>query len=149
MIEIILFSLGLHHIPDVGKMVEDFHINRTTQFIVQFEGFHSCPYKDAGGYSVGYGSKSNGYCLTKPQARQIVRKEVERLDDLITAKYDLNYNQRMALVSFTYNTPVTQPALRTEFPVYDDQKVYDVFMQYAWLRGLKKRRLVEYYYFSL
>ena len=83
---------------------------RGARLIAEFEGFRSCPYRDAVGvWTIGYGStKGVGpgtRCITKAQALARMKREVsatygKAVDDL---PVKLNQHQFDALTSFVYN----------------------------------------------
>ena len=80
------------------------------KLIAEFEGFRSCPYRDAVGvWTIGYGSTRgvgpNTKCITRSQALDRMKREVDErygkaVNDL---KLPLNQNQFDALTSFVYN----------------------------------------------
>lgn len=78
--------------------------------IKSFEGLELKAYKDSVGVTtIGYGSTgphvSMGMTITKEQAEQLLKKDLERFErgvsDLV--KVPLNQNQFDALVSFSFN----------------------------------------------
>ena len=84
--------------------------DRGARLIADFEGFRSCPYRDAVGvWTIGYGSTKgvgpNSPCLTRTQALARMKREVGatygRAVNDVGVK--LNQNQFDALVSFVYN----------------------------------------------
>ena len=83
---------------------------RCVRFVARFEGFRPCPYRDpVGVWTVGYGHTQgvgpNTSCITKREARRLLRDDLrifaKAVDDLIHR--NLTARQRDALVSFTYN----------------------------------------------
>lgn len=92
---------GIMNISDAGL-----------QIIRNFEGFSPNPYKDAGGWSIGYGhymgAKPTMQSVTKDQAENLLVSDTGKAVNAITkfVKVPLTQNQFDALVSFTYNVGV-------------------------------------------
>lgn len=147
-----IFGLILSAFILASDIDKEVIIQNSTDFIISFEGFRSCPYPDAGGWSVGYGSLAKTQsCLSEKQARLIVEKEVERIREKVIDQYGyiFNENEQVAIISFAYNTPRTQPAFKNQnciegFKNKDREKVKLCFSNYQWLRGLKIRREKEF-----
>ncbi len=80
--------------------------------IKSFEGFRSCPYRDAVGvWTIGYGSTKgvgpNTKCVSRNQAENRLRSEVDATYGAAVDKIaGLNQNQHDALTSFVYNVGV-------------------------------------------
>jgi lysozyme len=84
--------------------------DRGAQLIANFEGFRSCPYRDAVGvWTIGYGSTKGvgpgSKCISRAQALARMKREVgetygKAVDNL---PVELNQNQFDALTSFVYN----------------------------------------------
>jgi lysozyme len=84
--------------------------DRGAKLIANFEGFRSCPYRDAvGKWTIGYGSTKgvgpNSKCISREQALARMKREVDQtygkaINDL---PVKLNQNQFDALTSFVYN----------------------------------------------
>lgn len=79
------------------------------ELLKRFEGFSNTPYRDAGGYSIGYGhyigSKPTINYISKDDAENLLRQDISKAEDVIRryVKVPLNQNQFDALVSFVYN----------------------------------------------
>ena len=82
---------------------------RGAKLIESFEGFRSCPYRDAIGiWTVGYGSTkgvdSSTKCISQQAAEDRMMREVDATYGAAVNKIGgLNQNQHDALVSFVYN----------------------------------------------
>lgn len=81
-----------------------------TDLIKSFEGLELKAYKDSVGVTtIGYGSTgshvSMGMTITKEQAEQLLKKDLERFEKGVSdiVKVPLNQNQFDALVSFSFN----------------------------------------------
>ena len=130
--------------------------------IKEFEGFAAKPFYDYTQYSVGYGTacKPGDYPngITKAQADQLLRAEIEKIEDHLNRfaeKYSLNWSQQQydALVSFTYNlgTNWMNSASTFRSAVTDDARDNDfIFAMTMWCnaggvinKGLVQRRLAE------
>lgn len=81
--------------------------------IERFEGFSQVPYKDAQGYSIGYGHfilpGENLTAITKGQARELLEQDaaIAEAEVKTSVKVPLTQNQFDALVSLTYNIGIT------------------------------------------
>lgn len=85
---------------------------RGVDLVARFEGFKSCPYRDAvGTWTVGYGHTEgvtrSSKCISRRRARRLLRRELNRkylpaVRALPTFRR-LNQHQVDALVSFVYN----------------------------------------------
>lgn len=80
------------------------------KLIQDFEGLELKAYKDSVGIlTIGWGSTgphvSAGMTITKEQAEQLLKKDLERFEKGVSdlVKVDLNQNQFDALVSFSFN----------------------------------------------
>ena len=79
------------------------------RLIESFEGFRSCPYRDAVGvWTIGYGSTKgvgpNTKCVSRREAEDRLRREVTATYGAAVDKIDgLNQAQYDALCSFVYN----------------------------------------------
>lgn len=77
--------------------------------IKRFEGFSPSPYRDAQGWSIGYGHfilpGENLSWVDQAQAEDLLRKDAARAVDTVNNLVDvpLSQNQFDALVSFTFN----------------------------------------------
>lgn len=76
--------------------------------IKKFEGCSLTAYKDAGGYSIGYGhyGARKGDRITQAQADSYLIQDLKWVEDAVNAAsavYGFNQNQYDALCSFTYN----------------------------------------------
>jgi lysozyme len=82
---------------------------RGAKLIEGFEGFRSCPYRDAVGvWTIGYGStkgvNSNTKCISQQDAEDRMMREIDATYGAAVNKIaGLNQNQHDALVSFVYN----------------------------------------------
>ncbi len=86
--------------------------------IKKFEGCKLKTYRDTGGIpTIGYGHTGSdvrsGQCISKQEAENLLRKDVERFEKAVNTevKVSLSQNQFDALVSFAFN--VGQGNLRT------------------------------------
>lgn len=84
--------------------------DKGANLIKQFEGFRSCPYRDAVGvWTIGYGSTKGvgpkSKCISKARAERRMRREVDARYGAAVNKLpkQLNQNQFDALTSFVYN----------------------------------------------
>ena len=129
--------------------------------IKQFEGFRPEAYQDSVGvWTIGYGTTringqpvTQGMTITKDQALQLVKQEVNKLWSRIESitKVNLNDNQMNALVDFAYNLGFN--ALKTSTLMkYVNESQFDkaadefdrwVFAGGKVLPGLVKRREAE------
>lgn len=90
---------------------------RCVNLVAHFEGFFSCPYNDPVGYAtIGFGhligyrrvtqaDRRRWGCLTRPQAKALLRKDLKASANEVRrlVKVPLNRRQFSALVSFTFN----------------------------------------------
>lgn len=84
------------------------------RFITGWEGFSSCPYRDAVGvWTIGYGSTAgvgpSSPCVTKRRARRRLKREINATyAPAVTRLINRNLNQEQfdALCSFVYNVGV-------------------------------------------
>lgn len=89
--------------------------------IKEFEGLSLKPYRDATGYSIGYGhfiKESESYLMngiTLEQAELLFNTDIETVQNLLNSRitYPLNQNQFDALASLAFNVPyaVTQGSI--------------------------------------
>lgn len=83
--------------------------NSTLQLIKRFEGFSAVPYRDANGFSIGYGHfivpGESFTTLTEPEAYDLLRFDVRRFSDAVktAVTVPLTQSQFDALVSLAYN----------------------------------------------
>lgn len=122
----------------------------TARFIAQYESFVSCPYKDSGGWSVGYGQLAKSKrCISQKEAMNTLEKSSSRITKKVEKKFSfLTENQKTALVSFAYNTPNTHPLfsrndLEEAIKNKDKNKMTAIFLEYAPYRGNEIRRKAE------
>jgi len=126
--------------------------NEAFQFIVKSEGFNSKCYIDGagGGYSQGYGHMCLGGKISELDSRQILLKDIIRINELIIG--DFSINQRVGMISFLYNHPVTQKGyinrINNNFPEFQSllwQKSNNhVYHNGVRQGGLLTRRKEEY-----
>lgn len=85
---------------------------KSKQLIKRVEGFSKTAYKDADGYSIGYGhfivngdNIANGDTITETYAETLLDNDMDIAHDVIAryVKVGLNPNQYAALMSFVYN----------------------------------------------
>lgn len=121
--------------------------------IKKFEGCSLKAYKDANGYSVGYGhfGVSADTVITQAQADEYlkndiawVRKAIEKWDSI----YHFSQNEIDALASFTYNCGTGSLAQLVGNGTRDRKTISDKFVLYnksmdKVLSGLTRRRLEE------
>lgn len=87
-------------------------ISGAINLIKGFEGFSPTAYKDARGYSIGYGHfilpGENLSRITEDQATQLLIQDTSKAQDAVTnyVTVPLTQNQNDALVSLTYNIGV-------------------------------------------
>lgn len=129
-----------------------------TEFISSFEGFRSCPYSDAGGYSIGYGTyaEENSQCISKEEGKKRLRYSIngvyKRVLKIEEYKH-LNDNQIASILSFGYNTPRDMPVLNNKacinsFSEENREGIEKCLYSYTlkgskYERGLRKRRNAE------
>jgi GH24 family phage-related lysozyme (muramidase) len=135
--------------------------DRGANLIANFEGFRSCPYKDAVGvWTIGYGSTKgvgpNANCISKAQALERMKREVDAtygkaVNDLPVID-DLTQNQFDALASFVYNlgpgainskTGIGQALRRKQWNRAADEMLEWDKAGGRVLAGLKRRRREE------
>lgn len=81
----------------------------TLQTIIGFEDFSSKPYRDAKGWSIGYGHymglSPTIESISRADAYDLLRSDAQTARDAVTAKINLpmNQNEFDALVSLAYN----------------------------------------------
>jgi lysozyme len=80
----------------------------TADIIKKYEGFRANAYRDAGGWSVGYGhviQPGEPRHVTEPQASRMLSDDVAIREQIIAklVRVPLTPNQRAALVSLVYN----------------------------------------------
>lgn len=102
-------ALALYKKDELIMMVKSVS-NSGLKFLASIEGFSAMPYKDAQGYSVGFGhfilpSDSFVYPMDKSQGYDLLYQDVTLATDKINSlvKVQLNQNQYDALTSFVYN----------------------------------------------
>jgi lysozyme len=88
--------------------------NSTLQLIKRFEGFSSIRYRDARGFSIGYGhfiqpGESFPASFSEPEAYDLLRADTQRFSETIknAVTVTLTQNQFDALVSLAYNIGAT------------------------------------------
>lgn len=83
--------------------------NSTLQTIIHFESFSKLPYRDANGWSIGYGHfmgpRPTMQSISVAEAYDLLRTDVKRFSDRVKAvvKQPMNQNQFDAMVSLAYN----------------------------------------------
>lgn len=129
--------------------------------IKKYEGFRSESYQDSVGvWTIGYGTTringqpvKEGMTITKDQALQLVKQEVNKLWSQIESitKVSLNENQMNALVDFAYNLGFNALKTSTLMMYVNESKFDEAANQFSrWvyaggkvLPGLVKRREAE------
>ncbi len=108
-------------------------------------GFQSKAYKDAGGYSIGYGhylgTKITEDNISRARALQLLAQDMGIADTAITryVKVPLTQNQRDALVSFIYNVGVGAFSSSTLLKLLNAGDVQGAAKQFAaWNKSLGK-----------
>lgn len=95
-----------------GVSIMDFSDNGI-EVIKRFEGFSAVPYKDAQGFSIGYGHfikpGENFTAVSEAQARTLLKQDAAIANAAVknSVKVPLTQNQHDALVSLTYNIGIT------------------------------------------
>lgn len=86
-----------------------------TELIISFEGFSSTCYEDGKGYSHGFGHKCLGGLISEDSSKNILKREAKRLYNKIEPLYPFASKDRLVgLISYTYNTPLKQPAINNK-----------------------------------
>ena len=125
--------------------------------IRSFEGLRLLAYKDFGGVvTIGYGTTAGvkmGDTVTKAEAEELLRLDVQRFVDHIAAlvTVPLNQNQQDALISFVYNVGPHSFAKSTMLKLINQGLIEDAANQFLrWnraggqvLAGLTRRRIAE------
>ena len=118
---------------------ESDYIDRTVDFLVKKEEFNPLCYKDAGGYSQGYGHKCIQPIISKNWSRKVLEKEVVRIRKMITRK-NLSTDQLVGIISFLYNHPNTQQLhlknINTNFDEFV-RTLRDKAENYVWIDGVR------------
>ena len=84
----------------------------TLQLVKRFEGFSPTPYRDARGWSIGYGHymgpQPTMQSISESDAYDLLRSDVQTASDAVKATIGtaLSQNQFDALVSFAYNVGI-------------------------------------------
>lgn len=81
-------------------------IEETFKLITEHEGFRAKCYPDGRGYSQGFGHYCLGGAISKENSKNILLKEIKRLEAKIPPQY--NWKERVGITSFIYNHPVRQ-----------------------------------------
>lgn len=127
--------------------------NKGIDLIKKYEGCNLKAYKDANGYSIGYGHfgvKSTD-TITQAQAEKYLKNDIEWVRKAIE-KWDIIYhfsqNEIDALASFTYNCGAGNLAKLLGNGTRDRKTISDKFVLYnkslgKVLPGLTRRRLEE------
>lgn len=84
------------------------------EFIKSFEGLSLKPYKDANGYSIGYGHfimPDEQYLMSgisENVANALLEQDIKKAENIVNSRitYPLNQNQFDALVSLAFNIPI-------------------------------------------
>lgn len=142
-------------------------MNKLTTFIKQYEGLRLKPYLcSAGVPTIGIGStmyadgtkvKLSDKSITEEEALELFEVTLKQYEDAVTenVRVPLTENQRIALVSFTYNLGVG--ALRSSTLLRKiNNSDFNVGMEFLkWnkvnhkeVKGLTKRRQVEWELFN-
>lgn len=126
--------------------------------IKEFEGLELKAYKDSVGVvTIGYGSTgphvSMGMTITKEQAEQLLKKDLERFEKGVPTlvKVPLNQNQFDALVSFSFNLGLgnlKSSTLLKKLNAKDYQGAANEILRWnraggKVLNGLTRRRIAE------
>ena len=96
----------------IGESIMKFSDNGI-DVIKRFEGFSSVPYRDAQGWSIGYGHfikpDETLTAVSEEQANELLRQDAATASAAVSnnVTVPLTQNQFDALVSFTYNVGVT------------------------------------------
>lgn len=111
------------------------------ELIKREEGFRAKVYKDAKGWSIGYGCflspadvvKYTGVTLSQKEAVQLLMSRVKPTEDFINkhVTVKLNQNQFDALVSFTYNVGVGAFGESTLLRLLNQGKYQDAAKQFS------------------
>ena len=124
-----------------------------TEFIASFEGFSPTPYKcPASVWTIGYGSTlgvtKDTPPITKEEALLLLEKDISRVKHSISKLIivPLTENQRIALVSFTYNLgggALQRSTLRQKLNRGEYEEVPEELMKWVWVGGIKQKGLVR------
>jgi len=96
----------------IGDSIMQFS-DKGVEAIKRFEGFSELPYRDAQGWSIGYGHfikpGENLTAVSEAQARELLKQDAAIASAAVSdsVKVPLTQNQFDALVSFTYNVGIT------------------------------------------
>lgn len=107
-----LTKTGRELASKTGLAIMDFSDNGIEN-IKRFEGFSPVPYKDAQGWSIGYGHfikpGENLTSVSEAQARLLLKQDAALASAAVknSVKVPLTQNQFDALVSLTYNIGIT------------------------------------------
>lgn len=107
-----LTKSGREMAAETGTAIMNFSDNGL-EVIKRFEGFSPLPYRDAQGFSIGYGHfikpGENLTAVTEAQARILLKQDAAIAAAAVknSVKVPLTQNQFDALVSLTYNIGIT------------------------------------------
>lgn len=108
----LLTKPGQEIASEAGSYVME-QINSAIDLIKKFEGFSPTPYRDARGYSIGYGHfilpGENLTNVTEDQAAQLLARDTSTAQSAVLnyVSVPLTQNQNDALVSLAYNIGVS------------------------------------------
>lgn len=141
--------------------------DKAIELIKKYEGLSLKAYKDYGGiWTIGYGhtrTAKYGMTITKEQAEELLRKDVETFEKELNAvvKVPLTQNQFDALISFVYNIGISKFKNSKVLKLINDKrfdeaaeellkwnKAINQFKQYVVVPGLVRRRKDEYLLFK-
>lgn len=149
------------HVPKKPQMRLS---NSGLELIAEFEGFRSCPYKDAIGVpTIGFGNtyypngekvRMTDTCITEERGRELLKTIAEDFSENVrgVVEVELNSNQFNALVSFAYNLGVENLKNSTLLKKVNnnpmDSTITHEFKRWVYadgklLKGLVRRRKAE------
>lgn len=142
----------------------DKYFEKALELVASFEGFRDMPYDDGGGVmTFGYGSLCKNYPkekfpVSRKRALELLSNDLKRFDIAIDKHitYPLEENERIALLSWTYNCGDTALKISGLCRVINDGLLWLapaefkkwVFDNGRKIPGLVKRRAIEAHIFA-
>ena len=115
----------------------------TMDFVADFEWFKECSYWDRKQWSIGYWTKSYKWeCITREEAKnrkaEVIKPILAEIPSCFTD------NQKIAIVSYQYNTWGNQMGFKWYVQKCDKKSVLYIMNSWGWnLPWLVKRRTIE------